>query len=46
MIAADALASDLPVYACDAGGFGGIDGLVFVDLPISGADLGKVSGSA
>jgi len=34
LIAATALAHDLPVYTCNPGDFAGIDGLVVVEVPI------------
>lgn len=34
MIAAIALANELPVYTCDAGDFDGIDGLEVVTIPV------------
>ena len=34
MIAAIALANQLPVYTCDAGDFKGIDGLEVVAIPV------------
>lgn len=34
LIAATALAHDLPVYTCNPGDFAGIDGLVVVEVPV------------
>jgi predicted nucleic acid-binding protein len=36
MIAAVALANDLPVYTCNPAGFSGIDGLTVVAVPVAG----------
>jgi len=36
MIAATALAQDLPVYTCNPSDFAGIDGLTVVEVPIAG----------
>jgi len=37
LIAATALAHDLPVYTCNPADFAGIDGLVVVEVPVPGA---------
>ena len=36
MIAAIALAQDLPIYTCNAGDFVGIDGLTIISVPVRG----------
>ena len=46
MIAAVALANDLPIYTCNVSDFREIDGLVVVDVPIGATDPGEGSGSA
>jgi hypothetical protein len=33
MIAAIGIANDLPVHTCNPGGFGGITGLVLIEVP-------------
>ena len=45
MIAATALAHDLPVYTCNPRDFEGIDGLVVVEVNVSGDVTGAPGGS-
>jgi tRNA(fMet)-specific endonuclease VapC len=41
MIAATALANDLPVYTCNPGDFDGIDGLEVIAVPVPRQDAGR-----